>query len=166
MQGTICRQELSIAWGQEQPVWAAALKKKDLKIIMKYRQNKGHHHDTAKKIQTPSWRNVAHQMRRNPSAWQWQGPRTISHLGCCTSFVWMKGAERRVVRHSEGQKTWAVGVSWRKWGWLGYGKEAWDLAHASLQVQKRLSGRERGNPPSLHQIGQKGTMFSLPWKLR
>lgn len=30
---------------------------------MKYRQNKSHYHDTAKKIQTPSWRNIAHQMR-------------------------------------------------------------------------------------------------------
>lgn len=40
---------------------------KDLKTIMKHMQKESHHHNTANKIQTPSWRNVTHQMRSNPS---------------------------------------------------------------------------------------------------
>jgi len=46
----------------------SSTKEMDLKIIMKHRQRKSHDQDTAKKIQTPSWRNIAHQMRSNPSA--------------------------------------------------------------------------------------------------
>lgn len=46
----------------------SGIEEKDLKIITKYRQNKSHHHVTTKKIQTPNWRNIAHQMRSNPSA--------------------------------------------------------------------------------------------------
>lgn len=47
-----------------------------------------------------------------------------------------RGVQRRAARHTENQKSWFVGTRWRKWGGLGYWRDAWDLAHASLQARK------------------------------